>query len=274
MKYVKASESEARAINAIKLYAPEDFEGMRKAGRLAAETLDMITEHVQPGVTTEELDRICAEFVAERGAISAPLNYRGFPKSICTSINHVVCHGIPGPKVLKKGDIINIDVTVILDGWYGDTSRMFYAGPPSVKAKRLVDITYECLMRGIAQVKPGATVGDIGYAIQTYAEAERCGVVEVFCGHGLGLVFHDAPNIMHYGNPGEGPELKEGMFFTIEPMINLGRPDVKVLNDGWTAVTRDKSLSAQFEHSMGVTKDGVEIFTLSPKGFSCPPYGD
>ncbi|WP_339860830.1 type I methionyl aminopeptidase [Paremcibacter congregatus] len=274
MKYVKASESEARAINAIKLYAPEDFEGMRKAGRLAAETLDMITEHVQPGVTTEELDRICAEFVAERGAISAPLNYRGFPKSICTSINHVVCHGIPGPKVLKKGDIINIDVTVILDGWYGDTSRMFYAGPPSVKAKRLVDITYECLMRGIAQVKPGATVGDIGHAIQTYAEAERCGVVEVFCGHGLGLVFHDAPNIMHYGNPGEGPELKEGMFFTIEPMINLGRPDVKVLNDGWTAVTRDKSLSAQFEHSMGVTKDGVEIFTLSPKGFSCPPYGD
>ncbi|MBL4801915.1 MAG: type I methionyl aminopeptidase [Emcibacter sp.] len=272
MKYIKASAPEADHQGAIKLYEPQDFEGMRKAGRLAAETLDMIASYVQPGVTTDELDQLCADFVDARGAISAPLNYRGFPKSICTSINHVVCHGIPGPKKLKKGDIINIDVTVILDGWYGDTSRMFFAGPPSVKAKKLVDITYECLMRGIAAVKPGATVGDIGHAIQTYAEAERCGIVEVFCGHGLGRVFHDTPNIMHYGKPGEGPELKEGMFFTIEPMINLGKPDVKVLSDGWTAVTRDKSLSAQFEHSMGVTKDGVEIFTLSPGGLHHPPY--
>lgn len=272
MKYIKASDSEASKSNAIKLYAPEDLKGMRAAGRLAAETLDMITEYVQPGVTTDELDRLCANFVDVRNAISAPLNYRGFPKSICTSINHVVCHGIPSPKILKKGDIINIDVTVILDGWYGDSSRMYFAGQPSIKSKRLVDITYECLMRGIAAVKPGATVGDIGHAIQTYAEAERCGVVEVFCGHGLGRVFHDAPNIMHFGNPGEGPELKEGMFFTIEPMINLGKPDIKVLSDGWTAVTRDKSLSAQFEHSMAVTKDGVEVFTKSPIGYNKPPY--
>jgi len=272
MKYIKASETEAKASSAIKIHDPEDFEGMRKAGRLAAETLDMIAPYVEPGITTDELDRICAEFIAERGAISAPLNYRGFPKSICTSINHVVCHGIPGPKKLKKGDIINIDVTVILDGWYGDTSRMFTAGKAPIKGCRLIDITYECLMRGIKAVKPGATVGDIGHAIQTHAEAERCGVVEVFCGHGLGRVFHDAPNIMHYGNPGEGPELKEGMFFTIEPMINLGGPDVKVLSDNWTAVTRDKSLSAQFEHSLGVTKDGCEIFTLSPKEMHKPPY--
>lgn len=272
MKYIRASDVAADKSDAIKLYDPEDFSGMRKAGRLAAETLDMITDHVQPGITTDELDRICAIFIEERNAISAPLNYRGFPKSICTSINHVVCHGIPGPKKLKKGDIINIDVTVIVDGWYGDTSRMFFVGPPSVKAKRLVDITYECLMRGIDVVRPGATVGDIGHAIQTYAEAERCGVVEVFCGHGLGRVFHDAPNIMHFGIPGEGPELKEGMFFTIEPMINLGKADIKILSDGWTAVTRDKSLSAQFEHSMAVTGNGVEIFTLSPKGYGQPPY--
>ncbi len=272
MKYIRASKPEAAASNAIKLYEPEDMAGMRTAGRLAAETLDMITEHVQPGVTTDKLDQLCADFVEQRNAISAPLNYRGFPKSICTSINHVVCHGIPGPKKLKKGDIVNIDVTVIVDGWYGDSSRMYMVGPTSVKARRLVDITYECLMRGIAAVRPGATVGDIGHAIQTYAESERCGVVEVFCGHGLGRIFHDAPNIMHFGNPGEGPELKVGMFFTIEPMINLGKPEIKVLKDGWTAVTRDKSLSAQFEHSMAVTENGVEIFTLSPMGYSKPPY--
>jgi len=272
MKYIKASEAATTARDAIKLYEARDYDGMRDAGRLAAETLDMITEHVQPGVTTDELDRLCADFVTTRGAISAPLNYRGFPKSICTSINHVVCHGIPGPKKLKSGDIINIDVTVILNGWYGDSSRMYFAGPPSVKAMRLVNITYECLMRGIAAVRPGATLGDIGHAIQSYAESERCGVVEVFCGHGLGRVFHDAPNVMHVGKAGEGPELKEGMFFTIEPMINLGRPDVKILSDGWTAVTRDKSLSAQFEHSMAVTKNGVEVFTESPKELHKPPY--
>ncbi|WP_417318915.1 type I methionyl aminopeptidase [Emcibacter sp.] len=272
MKYVKASEAPLEATNAIKIHDAADFKGMRKAGQFAASVLDMITPHVQPGVSTEELDRICHEFIVDHGHVPAPLNYRGFPKSICTSVNHVVCHGIPGPKKLKKGDIINIDITTIVDGWYGDTSRMFFAGPPSIKAKRLVDITYECLMRGIAQVKPGATLGDIGHAIQEYAESERCGVVEVFCGHGLGRIFHDAPNILHYGRPGQGPELKEGMFFTIEPMINLGTSEVKVLSDGWTAVTRDKSLSAQFEHSMGVTADGVEIFTKSPKGWTKPPY--
>lgn len=272
MRYIKASDAPVQATDAIKIHDPSDFDGMRKAGKLAAQTLDMITPHVVPGVTTDELDKLCSDFVADHGAISAPLNYRGFPKSICTSINHVVCHGIPGPKKLKKSDVLNIDVTVILDGWYGDTSRMFCAGPAPVKAKRLIDITYECLMRGIAVVKPGATVGDIGHAIAEYANSERCGIVEVFCGHGLGRVFHDAPNIMHYGNPGQGPELKEGMFFTIEPMINLGRADVKVLDDGWTAVTRDKSLSAQFEHSLGVTKDGCEIFTLSPTGWTKPPY--
>jgi methionyl aminopeptidase len=272
MKYVKASETSLGSTDSIKIYDSADFDGMRAAGRLAAETLDMITPHVVPGITTEELDRICHEFIISHNAIPAPLNYRGFPKSICTSINHVVCHGIPGPKKLKDGDMINIDVTVILDGWFGDTSRMFFAGKGSVKAKRLVEITYEAFQRGIAQVKPGNTIGDIGHAIQQYAEGQRCGVVDVFCGHGLGRVFHDAPNIMHVGRPGEGPELREGMFFTIEPMINLGKPHCKILSDEWTAVTKDKSLSAQFEHSMAVTKDGVEIFTLSPKGFTKPPY--
>lgn len=274
MRYIKASDAPVQATDAIKIHDPADFEGMRKAGKLAAQTLDMITPHVVPGVTTNELDKLCSDFAAGHGAISAPLNYRGFPKSICTSINHVVCHGIPSTKKLKKGDIINIDITVIVDGWYGDTSRMFTVGDVPVKSKRLIDITYECLMRGIAAVKPGATVGDIGHAIAQYAHKHRCGVVEVFCGHGLGRVFHDAPNIMHYGTPGTGAELKEGMFFTIEPMINLGKPDVKVLEDGWTAVTRDKSLSAQFEHSLGVTKDGCEIFTLSPKGWTQPPYDE
>ena len=272
MRYIKASDAPVEATSAIKIHDPQDFEGMRKAGNLAARTLDMITPLVVPGVTTDELDKICADFVADHGAISAPLNYNGFPKSICTSINHVVCHGIPGPKKLKKGDIINIDVTVIVDGWYGDTSRMFYVGPPNVKAKRLVDITYECLMRGIEQVKPGNTMGDIGYAIQEYAHSQRCSVVEVFCGHGLGRIFHDSPNVLHYGRKGEGAVIKEGMFFTIEPMINLGTKEVKVLSDDWTAGTRDKSLSAQFEHSMGVTADGVEIFTLSPEGHTKPPY--
>jgi methionyl aminopeptidase len=272
MRYIKASEAPVEATSAIKIYDKKDFEGMRKAGRLAAETLDMIIPYIIAGVSTDELDKICADFVEARGAISAPLNYNGFPKSICTSVNHVVCHGIPGPKKLKDGDTLNIDVTVILNGWFGDTSRMFYVGNPNVKAKRLIDITYECLMRGIAQVKPGNTLGDIGHAIEEYAHSQRCGVVEVFCGHGLGRIFHDAPNVLHYGKKGEGAVLKEGMFFTIEPMINLGTPEVKVLADNWTAVTRDKSLSAQFEHSMGVTADGVEIFTLSPQGHSNPPY--
>ena len=256
----------------IKIYGPEDFEGMRRAGRLAAECLDFITPHVQPMVTTDRLDKLCEEFTVSHGATSAPLNYRGFPKSICTSINHVVCHGIPGDKVLAEGDIVNIDVTVILDGWHGDTSRMFPVGKVGVKARRLMDITYEALMRGIAVVRPGATLGDIGHAIQSHAEAKRYSVVRDFCGHGLGRVFHDAPNVTHYGTPGEGDVLREGMFFTIEPMINTGGYEVKILGDGWTAVTKDRSLSAQFEHSIGVTADSHEVFTLSPAGLDRPPY--
>jgi methionyl aminopeptidase len=255
------------------LHGPEAFEGMRRAGRLAAETLDMITDKVEPGVTTEELDQICHGFIVDHGAVPAPLNYRGFPKSICTSVNHVVCHGIPSDdKRLKDGDIINIDVTVILDGWHGDTSRMFLVGRTSIKSRRLVETTYEAMMRGIEAVRPGARLGDIGHAIQQHAEAQRFSVVRDFCGHGLGRVFHDAPSVLHYGKPGTGAVLREGMFFTIEPMINAGRYHVKILQDGWTAVTRDAQLSAQFEHSIGVTADGCEIFTLSPKGWFQPPY--
>jgi len=257
----------------IRLHGPDDFAGMRKAGRLAAEVLDFITPYVQPGVTTDKLDRLCHGFIVDRGAIPAPLNYRGFPRSICTSVNHVVCHGIPGDRVLEEGDIVNIDITVILDGWHGDTSRMFLVGDKvSVKAKKLVDVTYEAMMRGIEVVKPGATLGDIGHAIQSYAETFRFSVVRDFCGHGVGRVFHDAPSILHFGQPGEGLALREGMFFTVEPMINAGRWEVKILSDGWTAVTKDKSLSAQFEHTVGVTSTGHEIFTLSPKGWTKPPY--
>jgi methionyl aminopeptidase len=265
-----AADLESRRV---RLHGPAEFAGMRRAGRLAAETLDQITPHVCAGVTTGELDRLCHEFMVGRGAVPAPLGYRGFPKSICTSVNHVVCHGIPGDKRLADGDIINIDVTVILDGWHGDTSRMFLVGEIGVKARRLVDVTYEAMMRGIEVVKPGATLGDIGHAIQTFAEANRFSVVRDFCGHGLGRVFHDAPSILHYGDAGTGLPLRAGMFFTIEPMINAGRWEVKVLNDGWTAVTKDRSLSAQFEHSVGVTETGHEIFTLSPTGLHQPPYG-
>ncbi len=267
-----APGSGTRTAEGIRVYGPEDFESMRRAGRLGAEALDYIIPFVVPGVSTGELDRLCHEFILDHDAIPAPLGYRGFPKSICTSVNHVVCHGIPGDKRLQKGDVVNIDVTVILDGWHGDTSRMFYIGDVSRKARRLIDVTYEAMLRGIAVVKPGATVGDIGHAIQIYAEAERCSVVRDFCGHGLGRVFHDAPNIVHYGRPGEGPMLREGMFFTVEPMINLGRYEVKILSDGWTAVTKDRSLSAQFEHSIGVTAAGHEIFTLSPADKHQPPF--
>ncbi|WP_422367708.1 type I methionyl aminopeptidase [Pelagibius sp.] len=249
------------------------FEGMRRAGRLAAETLDMITPEVKPGVTTEDLNQLCHDFIVGHGAVPAPLGYRGFPKSICTSVNHVVCHGIPSPdKRLEDGDTLNIDVTVIVDGWHGDTSRMFYVGEPKIKARRLAEVTYESMMRGIEVVKPGATLGDIGHAIQSFAEKQRFSVVRDFCGHGLGQVFHDAPSVLHYGRPGDGIALREGMFFTIEPMINVGRPEVKILQDDWTAVTRDMKLSAQFEHSIGVTATGYEIFTLSPKGWHAPPY--
>jgi len=256
----------------IKLHGPEGFEGMRAAGRLAAATLDFILPHVQPGVSTERLDKLCHDYILDHKAVPAPLGYRGFPKSICTSINHVVCHGIPGEKRLADGDIVNIDVTVILDGWYGDTSRMFFVGEPGVKARKLCDVTYEGMMRGIAAIRPGAHLGDIGHAIQSFVEANRFSVVRDFCGHGLGRAFHDAPNILHYGRPGAGPKLVPGMFFTVEPMVNAGSWQVKVLSDGWTAVTRDKSLSAQFEHSVGVTETGVEIFTLSPQGLAKPPY--
>ena len=256
----------------IKIHGPKEFAAMRKAGLLAAEVLDYISPFVVPGVSTEELDRLCDDMTVERGAISAPLGYRGYPKSICTSINHVVCHGIPSDKRLQKGDIVNIDVTVIIDGWHGDSSRMFFAGTPSTKARRLVDITYKAMMLGIAAVRPGARLGDIGHAIQSFAEGERCSVVRDFCGHGIGQVFHDSPNVVHYGEPGEGLELREGMIFTIEPMINLGTWQVKLMKDGWTAITKDRSLSAQFEHTLGVTADGSEIFTLSPAGYTTPPY--
>ena len=256
----------------IKIHGAEGFDGMRRAGRLAAATLDFIAPHVKPGVTTGELDRLCHDYIVDHGAIAAPLGYRGFPKSICTSVNHVVCHGIPGDKRLVDGDVLNIDVTTILDGWHGDTSRMFYVGKVGVKARKLCEVTYEAMMRGIATVRPGATVGDIGYAIQTYAEGQRYSVVRDFCGHGLGRIFHDAPSILHYGEPRTGTVLREGMFFTIEPMINAGRWEVKILADGWTAVTKDRSLSAQFEHSVAVTATGYEIFTTSPVGLHQPPF--
>lgn len=258
--------------NQITRYTREDFEGMWRAGQLAAAALDALTPHVRPGVTTEALDDMALQFALDHDAIPAPLNYRGFPKSICTSVNHVVCHGIPGPKPLKEGDIINIDVTMIVDGWYGDTSRMFAVGAISRRAERLIEVTYEALWKGIAAVKPGHTTGHIGEAIQTFAEGERCSVVRDFCGHGVGRRFHERPNILHYGEAGEGPTLEPGMIFTIEPMINLGRASVKVLPDGWTAVTRDRQLSAQFEHCVGVTEDGCMVFTKSPKGYDCPPY--
>ncbi|MBI4184186.1 MAG: type I methionyl aminopeptidase [Proteobacteria bacterium] len=256
----------------ITLHPAEDFAGMRRAGRLAAETLDFIIPHVRPDVTTEELDRLCHEFIVGHGAVPAPLGYRGFPKAICTSVNHVVCHGIPGPRRLDDGDILNIDVTVVLDGWHGDSSRMFVAGRPRLKAQRLMDVTYEALMLGVAAVRPGATLGDVGHAIQSYVELHRFSVVRDFCGHGIGRKFHEPPNVLHFGRPGEGLVLKEGMFFTIEPMINAGKPEVKILDDKWTAVTRDKSLSAQFEHTVGVTATGCEVFTLSPAGHTRPPY--
>jgi methionyl aminopeptidase len=268
--------------NAVKIYGPEDFEGMRAAGRLAAQCLDMLTEHVAPGAVAEDLDRLAREFIFDHGALPACIGYKGYRHATCISLNHVICHGIPGPKTLKPGDILNIDVTVIVDGWHGDTSRMFYAGEPKVKARRLVETTYDAMTAGIAAVKPGARLSDIGRAIQTLAEAEGFSVVRDFCGHGLGRVFHDAPNVVHYAeykdrfgalHRAPNMELLPGMFFTVEPMINEGKPDVKLLKDGWTAVSRDRSLSAQFEHSVGVTESGVEIFTASPRGLHKPPYG-
>jgi methionyl aminopeptidase len=232
----------------------------------------MLVPHVVPGVSTQRLDDLVLQFAVDNSAIPATLNYRGYSHSICTSVNHVVCHGIPNSKPLRDGDIVNIDVTLIVDGWHGDTSRMFTVGAVPRKAERLIAVTYEALLRGIEAVKPGRTTGDIGHAIQSFAESERCSVVRDFCGHGLGRVFHDRPNILHYGEPGEGVALQPGMLFTIEPMINVGRATVKVLADGWTAVTRDHQLSAQFEHTVGVTESGCEVFTYSPAGFDRPPY--
>ncbi len=268
--YIEAFSAPMKNTGVIRLYGSEAFEGMRKASQLTARALDEIYPLVKPGVTTEELDRFVFEFGMDHGALPATLNYRGYTKSSCISLNHVVCHGIPNDKPLREGDIANIDITYILDGWHGDSSRMYPVGQIKRSAERLLEVTYECLLRGIAAVRPGVRTGAIGEAIQKYAEAERCSVVRDFCGHGLGRLFHDAPNILHYGNANEGPELKEGMIFTIEPMINLGRPHVKVLSDGWTAVTRDRSLSAQYEHAVGVTANGCEVFTLSPGGLDRP----
>jgi methionyl aminopeptidase len=268
LEFARAQARDAK----VKLHGADAFAGMAKAGQLVAQVLDLIVDEVRPGVTTDALDAFVFDFASSHGAVPAPLNYRGFPKSICTSLNHVVCHGIPGPRPLREGDILNVDVTLIVDGWHGDSSRMYGVGKISRAAERLLDVTYNALMRGVAAVRPGATTGDIGAAIQAYAEGERCSVVRDFCGHGLGRVFHDRPNILHYGEPGEGLQLKPGMLFTIEPMINLGRSPVKILSDGWTAVTRDRSLSAQFEHSVGVTETGCQVFTTSPAGLDKPPF--
>ena len=268
--FIDASEAPPRATNEIKLHGKDAFEGMRKSGRVSAECLDMLVPYVVPGVSTGKLDDLAREFLLDHGSTPACLFYKGYRHTVCTSVNHVVCHGIPGPKVLKEGDVVNIDVTGIVDGWHGDTSRMYSVGEVKRKGLRLMDVTYECMMKGIEAVKPGARLGDIGAAIQEHAERQRYSVVEAFCGHGLGRVFHDAPNILHFGKRGQGQPLLPGMIFTIEPMINLGRPDVALLSDGWTAVTRDRSLSAQYEHAIGVTETGYEIFTQSPTGKHTP----
>ena len=249
--------------NPVTIHSKNDFNKMRKAGKLASMVLDYITPYVKEGVTTLELDTLCHEFIISKGAIPAPLNYKGFPKSICTSVNHVVCHGIPSNKILNNGDIINIDITVILNGWHGDTSRMFFIGKKNIKSEKLVEVTFNSMWEGIKKVNPGNTLGDIGYSIQKHAEKYGYSVVRDFCGHGIGKVFHCAPNILHYGESGQGMKLREGMIFTIEPMINLGKSSIKILNDGWTAVTKDKKLSAQFEHTIGVTEKGYEVFTIS-----------
>jgi methionyl aminopeptidase len=267
------ADTPATRTQAIKLHDAGGFAGMRKAGRLAAEILDAMADHVHPGVTTLALDTVVREMTLAGGGIPATLGYRGYTHSCCISINNVICHGIPGEeRMLRDGDILNIDVTPIVDGWHGDSSRMYLAGEAPIKARRLIEVTYECLMLGIEAARPGNHLGDVGYAIQTHAEKHRYGVVRDFCGHGLGRVFHDSPEVVHLGRPGTGPELRPGMFFTIEPMINIGKPGIKMLEDGWTAVTRDRTLSAQFEHSVGISDDGCEIFTASPLGRNAPPY--
>ena len=250
----------------------EKFEKMRIAGKVASKTLDMITDHIKPGITTEKIDNMCYEFIKDNGGHSAPLFYRGFKKSVCTSLNHIICHGIPSDRVLEEGDILNIDVTAIVNDYYGDTSRMFTVGEISVKAKNLINSTYESMMNAIKILKPGSKLGDIGYEIQSYVEEKGFSVVRDFCGHGISNTFHEPPNILHYGKKDTGQELKPGMTFTIEPMINAGKYESKLLNDGWTAVTKDKSLSAQYEHTLGITENGYEIFTESVKGYTKPPY--
>ena len=272
VNYIDADLAPLRNDGQVKLYGADAFTGMHRAGRLVAECLDAVNDIVAPGVPTQVIDDFVYDFGMAHGALPATLGYKGYTKSTCTSINHVVCHGIPGDKPLREGDIVNIDVTFIVDGWHGDSSRMYKVGEVKRAAERLMDVTHEAMMRGIEVIAPGRTTGDIGAAIQDFAERERCSVVRDFCGHGVGRVFHDVPNILHYGTPGEGVVLRPGMIFTVEPMINLGRPHVKILADGWTAVTRDRSLSAQYEHSVGVTETGYEIFTLSPKGL-VPPRG-
>jgi methionyl aminopeptidase len=262
----------SRPTMSVEIKSPEAIERMRVAGRLAADVLDMIGAYVAPGITTDELDAICHGYITGvQKAIPAPLNYRGFPKSICTSVNNQVCHGIPGNKRLKKGDIVNVDITVIKDGYHGDTSKMFFVGEPSVLARRLVNVTREAMLRGIRTVRPGATLGDIGHAIQSFVEAERCSVVREYCGHGIGREFHEDPQILHYGRPGEGMELRPGMCFTIEPMVNAGKRFIKLLPDGWTVVTKDRSLSAQWEHTVLVTEDGFEVLTLRADERAAPP---
>jgi methionyl aminopeptidase len=270
MTPLEQTTADRRKPGHIKLHGPADFVAMHKAGRLAAEALDLMVGVVKPGVSTETIDKMVFEFGMDHGAFPATLQYRGYTRSCCTSVNHVVCHGIPDDKPLREGDIVNIDITLIVDGWHGDSSRMYCVGEVPRRAERLVEVTYESLMLGLGAIKAGGYLGDIGAAIQAHAEKERCSVVRDFCGHGVGRLFHDEPNVLHYGRRGEGPMLKPGMIFTVEPMINLGRPHVKILSDGWTAVTRDRSLSAQFEHTIGVTETGCEIFTLSPKGWDNP----
>ena len=269
---IAGADAHAARTGVIKLHDEVAFAGMRAAGRLAGEILDAIVPHVRPGVTTQEIDDLVVDHMTRAGAVPATLGYRGYMKSSCISINHVVCHGIPSDKPLKSGDIVNVDVTPILDGWHGDSSRMYLVGDVPLKARKLVDVTYEAMMRGIAAARPGNHMGDVSHAIQSYAESFRYGVVRDFCGHGLGRLFHDSPEVVHVGKPGTGPELRPGMFFTIEPMVNIGRADTKVLEDGWTAVTRDRSLSAQFEHTVGITEDGCEVFTASPAGWHKPPF--
>ena len=272
-RYVAADAvATARRAGEIKLYGTEAFAGMHRAGQVAAAALDVLTDQVVPGVSTQALDDIARDAIVAAGAVPANVGYRGYAHTSCISINQVVCHGIPGARTLKDGDIVNIDLTAIVDGWHGDTSRMYLVGEVALKARRLVDVTYDCLMLGIAAARPGNRLGDIGHAIQRHAEKHRYGVVRDFVGHGVGLVYHDTPDVPHYGKPGSGPELRPGMIFTIEPMINIGKPEVKMLDDDWTAVTRDRSLSAQFEHSIGITEQGCEIFTTSPKGLHRPPY--